>query len=55
MPFLKLKEDTPEGKASCMDREHNPPTGICPEPGIYEWSCPSCGAKKIVRIPRITS
>jgi hypothetical protein len=52
MPFQKIQEDTRE--AACTDREHNPPTRIHLEPGIYEWSCPSCCAKQIIRIRKPT-
>lgn len=53
MPFRKL-EDAPEDKTACMDPEHDPPTGICLDPGTYEYSCPRCRNKKIIKISRIT-
>ncbi len=27
----------------CRDREHNPPSHMVFQPGIYEHTCPSCG------------
>jgi len=27
----------------CRHPEHNPPMHWCPEPGVYEHTCPSCG------------
>jgi hypothetical protein len=29
----------------CRHPEHNPPTMIVLEPGVYEHTCPNCGNK----------
>ncbi len=29
----------------CTDPEHKPPMHIVLEPGVYEHTCPGCGAK----------
>lgn len=42
MPTRKIA-DLPPGP--CTDSEHNPPTMMLWEPGIYEHTCPRCGAK----------
>jgi len=55
MPFRKIQEAPDDSAAgACADPEHDPPTGICLKPGVYEYSCPTCSAKRIIRIPRIT-
>ena len=38
----------------CLHPEHNPPTNIVLDPGVYEHECPSCGHSQIVTIGRIT-
>lgn len=38
----------------CRHPEHNPPTGICLPPGLYVYTCPSCGEEKPIRVPLIT-
>jgi hypothetical protein len=40
-------------KTVCLSPEHNPPTMIVLPPGIYEYTCPSCGAKVVFTVPRI--
>jgi hypothetical protein len=52
MSFKKI--ETPNYKPPCKDRQHNPPSAIVLKPGIYEWSCPSCGHKVRINIPHIT-
>jgi hypothetical protein len=47
---MKKIADWPEEKR-CRDREHDPPTMIVLEPGIYEHECPRCGKKQRVVIP----
>lgn len=32
-------------KRGCYHPEHNPPTHIVLEPGIYEHTCPGCSRK----------
>lgn len=44
MPIYKIGEV----KQPCLHPEHNPPTHIVLEPGIYEYVCPGCGAKDCV-------
>lgn len=42
MPTRKIA-DLP---APCLDSEHNPPTHIALERGVYEHVCPACGEKR---------
>lgn len=49
--FIKIKDY--ENK-HCLDPEHNPPTMIVLEPGLYEYTCPSCGHVTVVNVPLIT-
>lgn len=35
---------------TCFHREHDPPSMIVLEPGIYEHVCPSCGRKQFVTV-----
>jgi len=37
------------GQHMCRHPEHNPPTMIVLEPGLYEHTCPACGKKIIFR------
>lgn len=41
-------------KPGCQHPEHNPPSMIVLEPGIYEYTCPSCGAIGIFQVPLVT-
>lgn len=34
------------GAKTCRDSEHNPPSHIVLENGIYEHECPGCGYKR---------
>lgn len=36
----------------CEDPEHNPPTHMVFEPGVYEHTCPRCGAKRTFTVHR---
>lgn len=36
----------------CKDKAHRPPGHIVLEPGIHEYTCPSCGAKECVVVPK---
>jgi hypothetical protein len=52
----KIKDfDDPEYRKffpkPCRHPEHNPPQFIYLEPGIYEHTCPGCGAVATVVIP----
>lgn len=49
LPLRKIKSLEP-----CLDQSHKPPTHLYLEPGEYEWTCPSCGAKQIFTVPLIT-
>jgi hypothetical protein len=42
-------------KAACRHPEHNPPTMIVLEPGLYEHECPSCGRKVQFTVPLRTT
>lgn len=33
-------------KPPCMNPSHNPPMHIVLSPGVYEHTCPGCGAKQ---------
>ena len=41
---LKKVDDVP---MPCVHPEHNPPTHIVLQPGVYEYTCPGCG--RVVR------
>ena len=47
MPLRKIK-DFPK---VCKHPEHNPPTMIVLEVGVYEYTCPSCGKVTIFTVP----
>lgn len=47
MPIKKIA-DVPQ---PCIHPEHYFPNMIVLPPGIYEHSCPACGATQIVHIP----
>ena len=38
----------------CLHPEHNPPTHIHLEPGVYEYVCPACGRTTTFSVPSIT-
>jgi hypothetical protein len=42
-----------EAKMPCIHPEHNPPTHIVLEPGLYEYECPGCGRKITFSVPAI--
>jgi hypothetical protein len=39
-------------KKTCFHPEHDPPTMILLEPGLYEHTCPGCGRVTTFRIVR---
>jgi hypothetical protein len=39
---------------SCLHPSHNPPGYIVLKPGLYEYTCPSCGKITMVSSPLIT-
>lgn len=38
----------------CAHPEHNPPSHIVLQPGVYEHICPGCGEKKTFEVARAT-
>lgn len=48
MPFRKIEAGW--AKQICTSSEHNPPQHIYLEPGVYEYECPVCHQKQIVKI-----
>lgn len=38
----------------CSDPEHNPPSHYYYESGVYEYTCPHCGAKRIFTVRNLT-
>lgn len=42
--MLIKKANLPQ-ETYCVSPEHNPPTHIVLEDGVYEYTCPSCGKK----------
>lgn len=56
MPFRRIEK--PERHLSwehrerdrCLDPSHNPPTHIVLEPGEWEYTCPSCGEVRHIRV-----
>ena len=43
MPTRKIAE--PHCTRTCSHPEHNPPSHVVFEPGLYEHECPACGRK----------
>lgn len=41
-------------RTECKSPEHNPPMHIKLEPGIYEHTCPVCGAKRVFTVPGVS-
>lgn len=56
MPTRKI--DDPEypdiQKMYCQSPDHQPPTHMVYEPGVYEHVCCACGLKFMFRVPLIT-
>ena len=51
MSFKKIADFEPEpSQQPCSGREHNIPMLIAMPAGIYEWECPECHHKTIVKI-----
>lgn len=38
----------------CLSPEHNPPSMIVLEPGVYEYTCPSCGKTVTFTVAGVT-
>lgn len=52
MPLKKLPESRwVKSVDHCQHPEHNPPGMIVLEPGTYEYTCPSCGARQYFVVP----
>jgi hypothetical protein len=58
MPLRKLPDPPSDWpvwtaqKKTCLHPEHDPPTMILLEPGMYEHTCPDCGYVTTFRIVR---
>lgn len=50
MPTKRIGD--PPGRKVCLHPEHNPPTMVVWEPGIYEHTCPGCGRKVQFVVPQ---
>ena len=48
MGGLRKIADAPQ---PCFHPEHNPPTHIVLEPGLYEYTCPNCGRTSTFTVP----
>jgi hypothetical protein len=46
MPAKKIAEIV----RSCQSNEHNPPSMMVWSDGVYEHTCPACGAKQIFTV-----
>ena len=56
MPIRKISDDVyPILDQPCLSPEHNPPTYVVYEPGTYEWTCPECTHKTIIRVSNIAT
>ena len=51
MPLRKIKDFRTE---ACMSPEHNPPSHMVMESGVYEYECPACGKKQTFEVPLVT-
>jgi hypothetical protein len=51
MPTKKIADFNPQD--ICNDPEHNPPSHMVFEPGIYEHTCPNCGKVTRFTVPQI--
>lgn len=38
----------------CLSPEHNPPMHIVLPPGVYKYTCPSCGQSVVFTVPMVT-
>jgi len=48
MPIKKIRDFYP--KEICRNPEHNPPMYIVLPPGVYEHTCPGCGAVQVFTV-----
>lgn len=54
MSFRKIEIDKKYKLPKCNSPEHNPPMHIVLKPGVWEWTCPKCGATQTIVVPKIT-
>jgi len=54
MPTRKISDDEPR---PCTHPEHNPPSMMVFENGLWEHICPACGHRQVFRVskPTLTS
>lgn len=50
--FRNIKDYVKE--SVCLDSAHNPPGHIALPPGLWEYTCPSCGHVTTLDVPLIT-
>ena len=50
----KIKDYSINEPSICNSPSHNPPMFIYLTPGLYEWTCPACGAITTFEVPLIT-
>jgi hypothetical protein len=61
MPTRKIADLAPpmgpyqDKHPACYSAQHNPPTHMVFEPGVYEHECPSCGHKVTFTVSRVSS
>lgn len=48
---LEKLADLPE---RCLSPEHNPPNMVVLSPGVYRWTCPTCGKSRVFTVSRIS-
>lgn len=48
MPTRKIKEE--KEMKPCFSSDHNPPSHMVFEPGLYEHTCSACGRKITFRV-----
>lgn len=51
MPLEKLANGP---QPPCRHPEHNPPTHVVLEPGLYQWKCPECSHAVQFRVTQPT-
>lgn len=56
MPTRKIAEDETLSwqKPTCRSPEHNPPMHMVRSAGLWEHTCPSCGATALFRVRETT-
>lgn len=46
MPTIKIKDLS----RPCLSSQHNPPSMMVYSPGVYQHTCPACGAVQIFTV-----